>query len=170
MHHFYTMWWIFIENLRLGVFSFLLHDLQDHAAGGGAALRVGVDADWLLGSTCILLAVYINPAATEKGSESLSLRQTVQPMLASLVLVILVTQCIPGGLSKSNNNLNIAAKEGTHLLPVCLVMLRMVAPSLPMIAPTYCVGTSSLRGMSACGGLLGIPELGEPPRGPPRGP
>lgn len=59
---------------------------------------------------------------------------------------------------------------GTYLLPVCLVMLRMVAPSLPMMAPTYCVGTSSLRGMSACGGLQGIPELGDPPCGPLRAP
>lgn len=62
------------------------------------------------------------------------------------------------------------SKVATYLLPVCLVMLRMVAPSLPMMAPTYCVGTSSLRGMSACGGLQGIPELGEPPCGPLRGP
>lgn len=50
--------------LRLGVFSFLVHDFQDHAAGGGAALRGGVDADGLLSSTGILLTVNVNPAGT----------------------------------------------------------------------------------------------------------
>lgn len=83
-----------------------------------------------------------------------------------LGLLRLSQECVLNQINSSN----VEAKEGAYLLPVCLVMLRMVAPSLPMIAPTYCVGTSSLRGMSACGGLLGIPELGEPPRGPPRGP
>lgn len=39
-----------------------MHDLQDHAAGGRAALGVGVDADGLLGGACVLLAVYVDPA------------------------------------------------------------------------------------------------------------
>lgn len=51
-------------SLRLGVFSLLLHDFQDHAAGGRAALRSGVDADGLLSSTGILLTVNVNPAGT----------------------------------------------------------------------------------------------------------
>ena len=40
-----------------------MHDVQDHATGGRAALRGGVDADWLLSSACVLFAVHINPAA-----------------------------------------------------------------------------------------------------------
>lgn len=53
-----------VSNLRLGVFSLLVHDVQDHSTGRGAALRGGVDADGFLSSTCILLAVHINSAAT----------------------------------------------------------------------------------------------------------
>ena len=52
--------------LRLGVFGLLLHDVQDHAARGGAALRGGVDADGLLRRPCVLLAVHVDPAGTHK--------------------------------------------------------------------------------------------------------
>lgn len=41
-----------------------MHDLQDHAAGSGAALGSGVDADGLLSSTCVLLTVDIDPTGT----------------------------------------------------------------------------------------------------------
>lgn len=43
-----------------------MHDLQDHAAGGRAALGVGVDADGLLGGACVLLAVYVDPAEQKR--------------------------------------------------------------------------------------------------------
>ena len=49
-------------GLRLGVLGLLVHDVQDHAARGRAALWGGVDADWLLGGACVLLAVHIDPA------------------------------------------------------------------------------------------------------------
>ncbi len=55
----------------------------------------------------------------------------------------------------------------TYFEWVCLVMLRIVAPSLPIIAPTNCVGTSMRSGMSDC--TLGrAPRPGEPARGGPR--
>lgn len=55
---------------------------------------------------------------------------------------------------------------GTHLDWVCFVILRMVAPSLPMMAPTYWVGTRSRSGMSTCCCLAGAPAAtGEPWRG-----
>lgn len=54
----------------------------------------------------------------------------------------------------------------THLDWVCFVMFLMVAPSLPMMAPTYWVGTRSRRGISTCCCLAGAPAAtGEPWRG-----
>ena len=55
-----------VINLRLGVFGLLVHDVQDHAAGGWAALGGGVDADWFLSSTGVLFTVHVNPASTGK--------------------------------------------------------------------------------------------------------
>lgn len=55
-----------VLNARLGVFSLLVHDVQDHPAGSRAALGGGVDADRLLGSTSVLLTVHINPAGEAK--------------------------------------------------------------------------------------------------------
>lgn len=66
LSHLNTTCWIAVEHLRLGVFSFLLHDVQDHAASGRAAFRGGVDADRLLSSTCVLFAMHVNPAANKK--------------------------------------------------------------------------------------------------------
>lgn len=51
-------------GLRFGVFGLLVHDVQDHAAGGGAALGGGVDADGLLGGSGVLFAVNVDPAGT----------------------------------------------------------------------------------------------------------
>lgn len=51
---------------------------------------------------------------------------------------------------------------------VCLVILRMVAPSLPMMAPTNWVGTSMRSGMSDCS-LGRVTREGEAWRGGPRG-
>jgi len=52
--------------LRLGVFGLLVHDVQDHAARGRAALRRGVDADRLLGGAGVLLAVHVDPVGTHR--------------------------------------------------------------------------------------------------------
>lgn len=57
----------------------------------------------------------------------------------------------------------------THFEWVCLVMLRMVLPSLPIIAPTNCVGTIMRSGM-IIGSLGRAPRPGEPARGGPRAP
>lgn len=57
-------------NLRLGVFSLLVHDVQDHAARRRASLRGGVDADRLLSSACVLLAVHVNPAEREQDQKN----------------------------------------------------------------------------------------------------
>lgn len=51
---------------------------------------------------------------------------------------------------------------------VCLVILRMVAPSLPMMAPTNWVGTSMRSGMSDCS-LGRVTREGEAWRSGPRG-
>lgn len=51
---------------RLGVLSLLLHDVQDHTAGRGAALRGGVDADWFLSCAGILFAVDVNSSRDGK--------------------------------------------------------------------------------------------------------
>lgn len=229
------------DNLRLGIFSFLVHDVQDHPAGSWAAFGAWVDADRLLSSTCILFAVNVNPAAKKQTNNKsnkilgwqmvvldplLSKRPKVRPGVETQRLVITVKIKVPhySDVSCLLNLLNYShpAKESdncsvlemplsisvtlqyyfwfslrtvskqtiwiiqnsqptdrlstcpddksTHLLPVCLVMLRIVAPSLPIMAPTYCVSTSNLKGRSACGGLEGIPELGDTPLGPPRGP
>lgn len=56
----------------------------------------------------------------------------------------------------------------TYFECVCLVILRMVAPSLPMMAPTNWVGTSMRSGMSDCN-LGRVPRGGEGWRGAPRG-
>lgn len=50
-----------VSALRFGVLGLLVHNLQDHLAGGRAALWRGVDTDGLLCSTCILLPVHIDP-------------------------------------------------------------------------------------------------------------
>ena len=47
--------------LRFGVLGLLVHNLQDHLTSRRAALRGRVDTDGLLGSTCILLPVYVDP-------------------------------------------------------------------------------------------------------------
>lgn len=57
----------------------------------------------------------------------------------------------------------------TYFEWVCLVMLRMVLPSLPIIAPTNCVGTIMRSGM-IIGSLGRAPRPGEPARGGPRAP
>ena len=49
------------EALRFGVLCLLVHNLQDHLTGRGAALGGRVDADGLLGSTCVLLPVHVDP-------------------------------------------------------------------------------------------------------------
>lgn len=51
-------------TLRLGVLRLLLHDLQNHLAGGGAALGGGVDADGFFGSPRVFFPVHIDPAGT----------------------------------------------------------------------------------------------------------
>lgn len=51
-------------TLRLGVLRLLLHDLQNHLAGGGAALGGGVDADGFFGSSRVFFPVHIDPAGT----------------------------------------------------------------------------------------------------------
>lgn len=49
------------EALRFGVLCLLMHNLQDHLTGRGAALGGRVNADGLLRSTCILLPVHVYP-------------------------------------------------------------------------------------------------------------
>lgn len=51
------------ETLRLGVLRLLLHDLQNHLAGGGAALGRGVDADGFFCSSCVFFPVHVDPAS-----------------------------------------------------------------------------------------------------------
>lgn len=51
------------ETLRLGVLRLLLHDLQNHLAGSGAALWGGVDADGFFCSSRVLFPVHVNPAS-----------------------------------------------------------------------------------------------------------
>lgn len=52
------------ETLRLGVLCLLLHDLQNHLAGSGAALRGGVDADGFLCGSRVFFPVHVNPGST----------------------------------------------------------------------------------------------------------
>lgn len=56
------------EALRFGVLGLLVHDLQDHLTGGGAALGGRVDTDGLLGGTCVLLPVHIYPEDHRDGT------------------------------------------------------------------------------------------------------
>lgn len=51
---------------RLCVLSLLLHDVQDHTAGRGAALRGGVDADWLLSCAGILFAMDVDSSSRDR--------------------------------------------------------------------------------------------------------
>jgi len=52
------------ETLRLGILRLLLHDLQNHLAGGGAALGGGVDADGFFCSSRVFFPVHVDPAST----------------------------------------------------------------------------------------------------------
>lgn len=52
------------EFSRLGVLGLLVHDVQDHAAGGRAALGGGVDADGFFCRARVLLAVHVDPEKT----------------------------------------------------------------------------------------------------------
>lgn len=52
---------------RLGLVGLLLHDVQDHATGGGAALGSRVDGDGLFRCACVFLPMNVHP---ERGRET----------------------------------------------------------------------------------------------------
>lgn len=49
------------QDSRLGLIGLLLHDVHDHATGGGAALWCRVDSDGFFRCTCIFLPVNVDP-------------------------------------------------------------------------------------------------------------
>lgn len=54
---------------RLGLVGLLLHDVQDHATGGGAALWSGVDGDGLFCRTGIFLPMNVHPERRRETSK-----------------------------------------------------------------------------------------------------
>lgn len=55
------------EALRFGVLCLLMHNLQDHFTGGGAALGGGVHTDGLLRRPCVLFPVHVYPEDQAQG-------------------------------------------------------------------------------------------------------
>lgn len=75
------------ETLRLGVLRLLLHDLQNHLAGSGAALGGGVDADGFFCGSRVFFPVHVDPASTGwalgPGSSSAAAQQCERRLLRS---------------------------------------------------------------------------------------
>ena len=98
----------------------LLHHLQDPAAGGAAVLRLPVHGDGLLQAGRVLhLAVAAIISLTLTLSTEKLMRTGDCPHLCTSTLALL-----------------------------CCVMLRMVAPPRPMMAPTMSLDTSTRSGKS----------------------
>lgn len=143
----------FVINSQLCVKGFLLHDVHDGFASVRTAFRGWVNSDGFLCSTCILFSVDVNPDTKKRRSSY---------------------RCSTASSAEKERRTPLTCDAEYNSWPpctyfewVCLVMLRIVAPSLPMIAPTNCVGTSMRSGMSDC--TLGrAPKPGEPDRGGPR--
>lgn len=126
-----------------------------------------------MASFCMISMMVLQALVHPSGVEWMVMGFSAAPAFSFLCMSILQTRKkktwlkVNASLQLKNLDPPFCRAMTTYFECVCLVMLRMVAPSLPMIAPTNCVGTRMRRGTSDC--TLGrAPRHGELERGGPR--